>query len=125
MHIQGSPRKPGKRGKTRSKFKKDSPKVSVNDIMREFAIGDCVQVIIDSSYHSGLPNKSFQGLSGIVVGRRGMDFKIELKKGNQDQIVFTNAVHLKKLEQSASASAAPKVEAKPAPKARAAAKVVA
>ena len=103
MKQTGSPRKSGKRGKTRSKFKKDSPKVSVNDAMAVFKEGDVVQVIIDSSYHSGLPNKSFHGLSGKVIGLRGRDgVEVSLLKGNQRQTVVTTAVHLKKLEQNES-----------------------
>lgn len=93
----GSPRKPGKRGKTRYKFAKKGPKVSVSDIMGVFENGDRVQVVVDGSYHSGLPHKSFHGLSGRIVGRVGEAYEIELKKGNQDATVITTAVHLKKL----------------------------
>jgi len=98
MKQSGPHRKPGKRGKTRSKFKKDTPKVSVNDAVMDFAIGEKVQVVIDSSYHSGLPDKSFHGLSGNVTGLRGRDgVEVGLMKGNQKLTVVTTKVHLKKL----------------------------
>jgi len=93
----GSPRKPGKRGKTRSKFKKKGAKVSVNDIMQEFDNDDKVQVVIDSSYHAGLPDKGFHGLTGKIVGKRGKSFEVKLNKGHKEMMVVTSAVHLKKL----------------------------
>ncbi len=97
MKIQGNPRKPGKRGRTRSKFKKNSPKVSVNDIMTEFSDGDKVCVVIDSSYHPGLPHKSFHGLTGNVIRKRGEGYEVSVMQGNQRLTVVTTAVHLKKL----------------------------
>lgn len=97
MKIQGNPRKPGKRGRTRRKFKKTTPKVSVNDIMTEFVIGDKVCVVIDSSYHSGLPDKGFQGLTGVVSKKRGEAYEVSLLKGKKPLTVVTTSVHLKKL----------------------------
>ena len=98
MKQAGHPRKPGKRGKTRSKFKKHDARVSVNDVMAEFKIGDKVQIVIDSSFHSGLPNKSFHGLTGKVKARRGEAYIIDLLKGNQKCVVVTMPVHIKKLQ---------------------------
>ncbi len=96
--ISTGGRKPGKRGKTRSKFKKTGPKVTVNKIMEEFSIGDKVQVVIDSSYHNGLPDKSFHGQTGYVKNKRGNSFEVELKKGKKMFVVVTNSVHLKRLK---------------------------
>jgi large subunit ribosomal protein L21e len=98
MKIQGNPRKPGRRGRTRSKFKKHTPKVSVNDIMTTFEVGDKVCVVIDSSYHPGIPHKSFHGLTGLVSKKRGEAYEVELLQGNQPLTVVTTAVHLKKLK---------------------------
>ncbi len=98
MKQSGHPRKPGKRGKTRYKFKKRGAKVSVNDVMREFAKGDKVQIVADSSYHHGLPHKSFHGLTGIVEKKRGEGYEISVMKGNQPLMVVTTSVHMKKLK---------------------------
>jgi ribosomal protein L21E len=97
------PRKPGKRGRTRCKLKARGTKATVNDLVREFDEGDTVQVVIKANQHAGFPDKSFQGLTGKVTKRRGSAFEVKLKKGNQDQLVVTNAVHLKKLEQQSKA----------------------
>lgn len=94
------PRKPGKRGRTRSKFKKRGTKATVNDLVREFSEGDTVQVVIKPNQHAGLPDKGFKGLTGKVIGKRGNAFEVKLRKGDQKAIVVTTAVHLKQLEQT-------------------------
>ncbi|VVB76079.1 50S ribosomal protein L21e [uncultured archaeon] len=98
MKQSGHPRKPGKRGKTRSKFKKHGAKVSVNDVMQEFTIGDKVQVVADSSWHSGLPDKSFHGMTGIVAEKRGSGYVIDVMKWNQALRVVTTPPHMRKLK---------------------------
>ena len=99
MKQSGNPRTQGKRSKTRYKFKKHGAKVSVNDIMREFEIGDKVQIVVDGSYHSGLPDKNFHGLTGVVEKKRGKGnaYEIAVSKGNQPLTVVTTSVHMKKL----------------------------
>lgn len=96
--ITGGPRKAGKRGKTRAKFRSKSGKVSVSKVMQEFEIGDRVQVVINSSSHAGLPGKGFHGLTGKIAKKRGESYEVELKKGDKDAIVITTPVHLKKLK---------------------------
>ncbi|MFA6065173.1 MAG: 50S ribosomal protein L21e [archaeon] len=97
MKIQGHPRNKGRRGKTRYKMSKHGPKTSVNDIMREFEIGDKVQIVIDGSIHKGFPHKNFHGLTGNVKAKRGEAYEISVAKGNQPLTVVTTPVHMKKL----------------------------
>lgn len=97
--ISGGGRKPGKRGRTRSKLKKTSGKVTINKIMEEYDVNERVHIIIDPSYHDGLPDKSFHGLTGKIVKKRGNAFEVELKKGNKKFLVVTNSVHLKRVSE--------------------------
>ncbi len=96
--ISGGGRKPGKRGRTRAKFKKTSPKVTVNKIVEKFEKGDKVQIVVDSSYHPGLPDKAFHGLTGYISKKRGNAYEVELKRGKKDFIVVTTPAHLKRLK---------------------------
>lgn len=96
--ITGGARKAGKRGRTRSKLKKKNGKVTVNKIVEEFEIGQRVQIVIEPSYHPGLPAKGFHGLSGNISKKRGESYEVELKKGKKDAIVVTTPVHLRKLK---------------------------
>ena len=92
-------RKPGKRGKTRSKFRKKGPDATVNTLVKTLDKDDTVQVVIDPSQHAGLPHKRFHGLTGKVSGKRGSAYEVSLRKGNKQAVVVTTAAHLKKLKQ--------------------------
>jgi large subunit ribosomal protein L21e len=95
--ITGGVRKPGKRGKTRQKFKKKGSKTTVNKIVESFEKGDKVQVVVDSSIHAGLPDKSFHGLTGYISTKRGESYEIGLKRGKKEFTVVTTPAHIKRL----------------------------
>ena len=92
-------RKAGKRGKTRSKFKRKGSKPTVNTLTKKLEENDTVQVVIDSSQHSGLPDKRYHGITGKITGKRGSAYEVSLKKRNKAAVVVTIAAHLKKLKQ--------------------------
>jgi large subunit ribosomal protein L21e len=96
--ISGGVRKAGKRGKTRAKLRKKGGKVTVNKVMEEFKEGEKVQIVIDPSYHAGIPGKGFHGLTGYISGKRGDAYEVELKKGKKDAMVVTTPVHIKRLK---------------------------
>jgi len=93
----GHPRKAGKRGKTRYKMAKHGVKASVNDLLADFNLNDKVQIVMDGSIHSGIPDKAYKGLSGTVTGKRGTAYEVTLLKGNEEKVVVTTPVHLKKI----------------------------
>lgn len=91
----------GQRAKTRDKLKRKGSKLSVNKILKEFnAAGETVQVNINSSFHSGIPHRRYQGISGKVIGRQGNAFKIAVKEGNAPRTLIVTAAHLKVLQHS-------------------------
>ena len=92
-------RKEGKRGKTRSKFKRKGSKPTVNTLMKKLEENDTVQVVIDSSQHAGFPDKRFHGITGKITAKRGSAYEVSLKKRDKKAIVVTTAAHLKKLQQ--------------------------
>ena len=93
----------GIRAKTRSKFKRKGSKLSVNKLLQQFNVGDSVQVNINSSVHSGMPFRRYQGISGRVLGKQGSAFKIAVKEGNAARTLVVTAAHLKTLHHSPNA----------------------
>ena len=87
----------GVRAKTRDKFKRRGKRLSVNKLLREFKAGDRVQVNINSSVHSGMPFKRYQGISGVVTGMQGRSLRVALREGNAYRTLIVNAAHLKSL----------------------------
>ncbi len=84
----------GKRGKTRSKLRCKGRKATVNKLLRRFEKGSSVQVVIDSSLHSGMPHKNFHGCHGVVVGEQGKVFVVDVKQGAAQKRVLVHAGHL-------------------------------
>ncbi|MFH1391418.1 MAG: 50S ribosomal protein L21e [Candidatus Diapherotrites archaeon] len=69
----------GKRAKTRDKFK-SKRKITVNKLLQQIPIGSKADIRIESSVHSGIPDKKFHGFTGEVVGKQGRAYLIELKR---------------------------------------------
>lgn len=62
--------------------------------MQEFENGERVNIVIDPSVHKGMPFHRFQGLTGIVVGKRGAAFEVSVKDGNKTKTVVARPEHL-------------------------------
>ncbi|MEM5778410.1 MAG: 50S ribosomal protein L21e, partial [Candidatus Aenigmatarchaeota archaeon] len=60
----------GPRRRTREKFRKTG-KIAINELIKQFKIGDRVVIDIEPSSHKGMPFKRFQGLAGKVIEKRG------------------------------------------------------
>ncbi len=89
----------GKRAKTRYKLNRHGAKSpTVNKILKEFAVGQTVQVNIDSGYHSGLPHHRFQGLTGTVTGKQGRAFTVDIMMGKKSKELAVTSAHLKALK---------------------------
>ena len=101
----------GKRSKTRQKLrrKRRMGKLTITKLLRVFDKGQRVQINIDPSIHSGLPDARYQGLSGTVEGRQGKQtFRISLKLGKKLKTLLVNSAHLKVLKMTAKAKASGK-----------------
>lgn len=68
----------------------------VNQYMQEFAEGDRVHIDVVSSEPGGMPFPRFRGRTGIVKGKQGNAYKVEIKDGKATKILLITAVHLKK-----------------------------
>ncbi len=85
----------GTHAKTRNlRGRGSASKVSVNTLLRQIPIGQSVQVTVDSSIHSGQPFRRFQGKTGIVSGKRGTCYIVQVYQGNQACEVVLNPAHL-------------------------------
>ncbi|MAG18172.1 MAG: 50S ribosomal protein L21e [Candidatus Diapherotrites archaeon] len=81
----------GKRAKTRDKFK-SKRKITVNKLLQQIPIGSKVDIRIESSVHSGIPDKKFHGFTGEVIGKQGRAYLVELKKQHAKLVI--GAAHL-------------------------------
>lgn len=92
-------RSKGFRSKTRHKFRKglrERGKVSVTKVMQKFEVGERVYIDIEPSMQKGMPYPRFHGKCGIVKGRRGRAYIIEIEDGKKKKEIIALPVHLKK-----------------------------
>lgn len=86
----------GKRAKTRNKISRKGPKVTVNKLLQEIAVGRQVDIVINASVQgSGMPFRRFHGMTGTVVGKQGSAFRVSLYQGNQPVELIVGPAHLR------------------------------
>ena len=88
----------GFRRKTRFKFQKDvrsKGKVSISKILQTFEIGQKVQLVAEPAIQKGLYFPRFHGKHGIVIGKRGNAYLVEIKDFNKKKTIIVAPVHLK------------------------------
>jgi large subunit ribosomal protein L21e len=94
-------RSKGLRSKTRGVFTKRSRDRGVlppNAVLRDFPEGARVAVVMESSRHKGMVHKRFQGQTGVVVGKQGEAFLVNITHGNKPKQLILRAEHIKQME---------------------------
>lgn len=86
----------GPRRRTREKFRRTT-KLTVNQYLKEFKMGDRVAIKIESASQSGMPFRRFYGLTGVVIGKRGRSYIVQIKDGGKTKKVISKPEHLKKV----------------------------
>jgi large subunit ribosomal protein L21e len=89
----------GLRRKTRnilSKTPRSRGMTPITHEFREFEVGEKVSVVIDPAVHYGMPHMRFQGKTGVVTGKQGRAFVVDLYMGDKLKTVVARPEHLKK-----------------------------
>jgi len=73
-------------------------KLQFSRYFQELSEGDFVAISREQSIPINFP-KRFQGLTGVVEGKRGKAYIVKLKDGNKDKRILIEAIHLKKIKQ--------------------------
>ncbi|MDO8427679.1 MAG: 50S ribosomal protein L21e [Candidatus Diapherotrites archaeon] len=89
----------GKRAKTRNLFRAKRV-ITVNEVLKTFEPNDKVQIVIQGSFHGGLPFRRFQGLTGTVIKSQGTCYEVHVFKPNAKHVnkIVVHPVHLKKIQ---------------------------
>ncbi|MFH1751509.1 MAG: 50S ribosomal protein L21e [archaeon] len=86
----------GPRAKSRRKLK-GGRKVTITKVLADIAVGSKVQIVINPAVHSAMPRSKFQGLTGTILGRRGVAFEVEVSDINAVKELIVHPAHLKLL----------------------------
>ncbi len=88
----------GYRARTRSLLRKKPRRRGLSPlstVLREYEIGQRVDIIIDPSFHKGMPHKRYHGRTGIVIGKRGRAFIVEVTLGKALRNLVIRPEHLR------------------------------
>lgn len=90
-------RSQGYRAKTRSLLSKpprERGKPRIRKLLQNYQLGDKVVVKIDSSMHRGMPHRRFHGKIGVVTGKRGRAYTVNVTQGNALKEIIVRPEHL-------------------------------
>ena len=85
--------------KTRQKFRRSPRERGLSPITRSFQrfeIGARVTIRIDSSLQKGWPHNRFHGMTGVVVGRRGRAYLVDVRFGSRIKQGIVLPEHLRR-----------------------------
>jgi large subunit ribosomal protein L21e len=88
----------GLRKKSRKKLAKH-PRVRglypVTKSLQSFSPGDRVVILLEPSQVKGMPHPRFHGKAGVIKGKRGRAYVVEVKEGGKVKTVISRPEHLK------------------------------
>ncbi|MEK6821109.1 MAG: 50S ribosomal protein L21e [archaeon] len=90
----------GWRAKTRAKITARG-KPTVTQRLRTYDAGQAVQVVINGAFHSGMPFRRFQGLTGNVLRMQGRAAIVKVRQRDQWCEIIVSPVHLKVIDNTA------------------------
>ncbi len=73
-------------------------KIPISRILYEYKIGEKVAIVIEPSFHKGMPHPRFHGKTGEIVEKRGRAYVVKIKDLNKVKYVIARPEHLKPLE---------------------------
>ena len=85
--------------KTRYKFKRhlrERGKLSISRFLREFNVGDKVNLKINSAVQKGRFYPRFYGLTGTITGKRGFCYEIAIHDREKMKHLYVHPIHLEK-----------------------------
>ncbi len=64
-------------------------------ILIEYMPGDRVYIVADPAIHKAMPHRRYHGKVGLVVGRRGRAYIVQLKVGSKTKTLFLLPEHMR------------------------------
>jgi large subunit ribosomal protein L21e len=90
----------GFRRKSRHKLKKtikQKGKISLSRFFQEFSVGDKVQLNAEPAVQKGMYYPKFHGKVGVVAGKSGECYNIQIMDKNKEKTLIVHPVHIKKV----------------------------
>jgi large subunit ribosomal protein L21e len=73
-------------------------KLKLSRYFQKFNEGDFAAISREPAVQSSFPTR-FQGITGIIEGRKGKTYILKIKDGNKEKRLLIEPIHLKKIKQ--------------------------
>ena len=60
----------------------------------DFEVGQRVDIVINPSFHKGMPHKRYHGRTGVVTGQRGRAILVDVTLGSATKSLIIRPEHL-------------------------------
>lgn len=90
----------GPQQKTRNKLKKkprNKGKISISKFFQRFKEGDKVLIKAEPSFKKNIPHRRFMNKYGIILGKQGNAYRVQIKDMNKNKEIYVFPIHLKRL----------------------------
>ncbi|RLF13799.1 MAG: 50S ribosomal protein L21e [Thermoprotei archaeon] len=81
--------------KLRRKHPRERGLRGLSRLLYEYKIGDRVHIDIDPTFIRTAPHRRYQGKTGVIIGKRGRAYLIEVYLGKKRKIIITTPEHIK------------------------------
>ena len=91
------PHSHGFRNKTRKLLTKRENKGFSDQLLKlkNLSNGDKVVIIVNPTYHKGMPHRRYQGRIGVIKRKRGDSYEVKVTKGNKEVLLIVPPEHLR------------------------------
>jgi len=87
----------GPRSGTRNRLKQEkSARPTINKFLKKFKEGEKVTIYQEPSSHKGMPFIRYKGRTGVITGKRGKSYLVEIKDGKKTKTLISKPEHLRK-----------------------------
>ncbi len=67
----------------------------VSRFLQEFKVGDKVYIDVEPAVRNAMPHRRYQGKTGVITGKRGRAYLVDVKVGSKVKHLIIHPVHLK------------------------------
>lgn len=64
-------------------------------LMLEYSPGDFVYIHVNPAIHRGMPHRRYIGMTGVVVGKKGKSYLVEVRVGGKKKLLYIRPEHLR------------------------------
>ena len=75
---------------------KSKGKLGLTKLLKSFEVGDKV-IVNQKPGHPGMPHPRYRGRHGVIVGKQGSAYRVQIKDGKSEKVLISKPVHLDKI----------------------------